>query len=175
MYDNPIIGNAIALLVALGGFEFIKYIISFAAHRRKENAQAKQEESIAGQNDADLRQKELDLMNGIIATTKAQYDDLRVNYEEIRTNYEGIRASYDELVKQAKMDAYNIAQNDRRIRGLENAFKREVAKKMDAERHYCGDEICAKRQPALGTYHTETIDIYKERDQRGRFVKQRAS
>ena len=168
MYDNPIIGNAIALLVALGGFEFIKYIISFAAHRRKENAQAKQEESIAGQNDADLRQKELDLMNGIIATTKAQYDDLRANYDDIRANY-------DELVKQAKMDAYNIAQNDRRIRGLENAFRREVAKKMEAERHYCGDVNCTKRQPALGTYHTETIDIYKERDQRGRFVKQRAS
>lgn len=168
MYDNSIIGNAIALLVALGGFEFIKYIISFAAHRRKENAQAKQEESIAGQNDADLRQKELDLMNGIIATTKSQYDDLRANYDDIRANY-------DELVKQAKMDAYNIAQNDRRIRGLENAFKREVAKKMEAERHYCGDINCTKRQPALGTYHTETIDIYKERDQRGRFVKQRAS
>lgn len=168
MYDNPIIGNAIALLVALGGFEFIKYIISFAAHRRKENAQAKQEESIAGQNDADLRQKELDLMNGIIATTKAQYDDLRANYDDIRANY-------DELVKQAKIDAYNISQNDRRIRGLENAFKREVAKKMEAERHYCGDINCMKRQPALGTYHTETIDIYKERDQRGRFVKQRAS
>lgn len=168
MYDNSIIGNAIALLVALGGFEFIKYIISFAAHRRKENAQAKQEESIAGQNDADLRQKELDLMNGIIATTKSQYDDLRANYDDIRANY-------DELVKQAKMDAYNIAQNDRRIRGLENAFKREVAKKMEAERHYCGDVNCTKRQPALGTYHTETIDIYKERDQRGRFVKQRAS
>lgn len=168
MYDNSIIGNAIALLVALGGFEFIKYIISFAAHRRKENAQAKQEESIAGQNDADLRQKELDLMNGIIATTKSQYDDLRANYDDIRANY-------DELVKQAKMDAYNIAQNDRRIRGLENAFKREVAKKMEAERHYCGDINCTKRQPVLGTYHTETIDIYKERDQRGRFVKQRAS
>lgn len=168
MYDNSIIGNAIALLVALGGFEFIKYIISFAAHRRKENAQAKQEESIAGQNDADLRQKELDLMNGIIATTKAQYDDLRANYGDIRANY-------DELVKQAKIDAYNISQNDRRIRGLENAFRREVAKKMEAERHYCGDVNCTKRQPALGTYHTETIDIYKERDQRGRFVKQRAS
>ena len=161
MYDNSIIGNAIALLVALGGFEFIKYIISFAAHRRKENAQAKQEEAVAGQNDAELRQKELDLLNGIITTTKEQFEELK--------------GKYDDLAKQAKADAYLIAQNDRRIRGLERAFQKEVAKKKNAELHYCGDESCTKRQPEMGQYHTETIDIFGDRDDRGRFVKRRTT
>lgn len=161
MLGNEIFGNAIALLVALGGFEFIKYLLSLKSHKKKEEMQAKQEEAVAGQNDAELRQKELELLNGIITTTKEQF-------EELKTKYDG-------LAKQAKADAYLIAQNDRRIRGLERAFQKEVAKKKNAELHYCGDESCTKRQPEMGQYHTETIDIFGDRDDRGRFVKRRTT
>lgn len=156
---NEIFGNAVALLVALGGFEFIKYLLSLKSHKKKEEMQAKQEEAVAGQNDADLRQKELDLLNGIISTTKAQFEELRAKYEE--------------LLKQSREDAYKISQNDRRIRGLERAFQKEVIKKKQAELHYCGDESCPNRKPKMGDYQTDTIDIFGDRDDRGRFVKRR--
>lgn len=156
-----VLNLAISFLLALGGLEFIKYLVSLRSNRRKEAAQAKQEEAVAGQNDAELRQKELDLLNGIITTTKEQFEELKTKY--------------DDLAKQAKADAYLIAQNDRRIRGLERAFQKEVAKKKNAELHYCGDESCTKRQPEMGQYHTETIDIFGDRDDRGRFVKRRTT
>lgn len=146
------INVALAIVTALGGLELLKYLISLRAHRRKDSAQAKQEENTAAQQDVEIRQKEYELMRSFIDQYKERNEELQ---SEIR-DYKADKAE-DRKLKEAmrkELSEFKIAQVDqeRRIAGLQRAFTESESRRKAAERFYCSDETCPNRRPPLGTY-----------------------
>lgn len=168
MWVNVFIGIA----AALGGFEFIKWIVglivNWRAHRRKESAEAKEADAVAhqqvataGQQDADWRQKELELMTAFVGTAKQQYEDLTRRYEELKAEKDEDRKIKSEL-------RMTVAQHERKIDGLQRAFTESESRRISAERYYCAVEGCTLREPPLGTYDSsKTIPRRKN----GQFAK----
>lgn len=174
----------IGILAALGGFEFIKWvvglIVNWRAHRRKNSAEATESEAVAhqqaataGQQDADWRQKELELMTSFVNTAKVQYEDLTKRYEEQKLEKEEDRKIKHEL-------RMKVAEHERKIDGLQRAFTESESRRIAAERLYCAKESCKLRKPPIGTYssdnpHPATVAVERKRDAGGRFVKVAAS
>lgn len=143
----------LAILSALGGFEFIKWLINIRSNKRKSDAVASQENAKAGQEDVLLRRQEYELLTSMLDTNKAQYLALKQDYDEIRS----------ERIEQKKEIAalrMSLSKTERIVFGLQKAMKLEVSKKKDAEMHYCCVEGCENRKPKIGEYHTETVDFY---------------
>lgn len=166
-----------AMATALGGWEAIKYLISLRANRRKDKAEAGQQEAIAGQQDAELRQKELDLLNQIVETTKAQYGELKERYDELLTERKADREEMDALRKEVAELKLALAEQERKTAGLQRAFTESETKRLEAERLYCAVAECTQRVPPIGTYGNEASGSIKPdgqpviRDKKGRFTK----
>jgi hypothetical protein len=152
MWVNVFIGIA----AALGGFEFIKWIVglivNWRARRRKESAEAKEADAVAhqqvaaaGQQDADWRQKELELMTAFVQTAKEQYEDLTRRYDELKAEKNEDRKIKQEL-------RLKMTEHERKIDGLQRAFTESESRRIAAERLYCSVESCTKRHPPMGTY-----------------------
>lgn len=156
MWVNVFIGIA----AALGGWEAIKYVISLRANRRKDKAEAGQQEAIAGQQDADWRQKELELMTSFVNTAKEQYEDLTKRYDEMKQEKD-----FDRKIKQELR--LKLSEHERKIEGLQRAFTESETRRKAAERLYCADEKCPKRRPPLGTYDSTP----RLRNKKGQFIK----
>ena len=172
MWVNVFIGIA----AALGGLEFIKWIVglivNWNANRKKETAEAKEADAVAhqqvataGQQDADWRQKELELMTAFVGTAKQQYEDLTRRYEELKAEKEEDRKIKQDLRREVNALNIRLAEMERKTEGLQRAFTESEARRQDAEYHYCADEKCAKRKPRLGTYTTQP------RAKNGKFAK----
>ena len=162
MWVNVFIG----IVAALGGLEFIKYLLSLRANRRKDKAEAAQGEALAGQSDADLRQKELALLNDIVETTKQQYGELKQRYDELLVERKADREEMDALRKEVAELRVWKAEQERKTEGLQRAFTESESRRKAAERMYCADEACTKRRPPIGTYHGEDMP----RNSKGQFV-----
>lgn len=144
----------IGIAAALGGWEAIKYLLSLRANRRKDKAEAGQQEAIAGQQDAELRQKELDLLNQIVETTKAQYGELKQRYDELLVERKADREEMDALRKEVAELKLALAEQERKTAGLQRAFTESETKRIEAERYFCAFENCTKRQPPFGSYNS---------------------
>ena len=180
MWLQMAVGMAGGMITALGGWEAIKYLLSLRANRRKDKAEAGQQEAIAGQQDAELRQKELDLLNQIVETTKAQYGELKQRYDELLVERKADREEMDALRKEVAELKLQLAEQERKTAGLQRAFTESETKRLEAERYFCASESCTKRQPPFGTYTNgaaasvndgAAVVQVKERDAKGRFTK----
>lgn len=158
----------LAIVAGLGGWEAIKYLISLGANRRKDKAEAAQEETTAAQQQAELVRHQIETSNQMLEQMKQHNAYLG---EQIST-YQQEKIEDRKLKQEYR---YRIEELERKTDGLQTAFNREVAKKRDAERHYCATEKCQHRVPKMGDYATDTADINAildpPRDKRtGRFV-----
>lgn len=142
------INVALAIIAALGGLELVKYLISLRANRRKDKAQAAQEEASAGTQDAEWRKNELELMNQFVETAKQQFEDLKQRYDTLLDEKKEDRKLKQEYRLQ-------LAEHERKIEGLQRAFTEEQARRKRSERLYCSDEKCLKRKPPIGTYESD--------------------
>ncbi len=142
------INVALAILAALGGLELVKYLISLRANRRKDKAQAAQEEASAGTQDAEWRKNELELMNQFVETAKQQFEDLKQRYDTLLEEKKEDRKLKQEYRLQ-------LAEHERKIEGLQRAFSESETRRKRSERLYCSEENCVKRKPPLGTYDSE--------------------
>lgn len=175
MWVNVFIGIA----AALGGFEFIEWIVglivNWRARRRKESAEAKEADAVAhqqvataGQQDADWRQKELELMTAFVDTAKQQYEDLTHRYEELKAEKEEDRKIKQDLRREVNALNIRLAENERKTDGLQRAFTESESRRIAAERYYCAVEGCTLREPPIGTYDSsKTIPRRKN----GQFAK----
>ena len=154
---------ALAVLTALGGIELVKYLLSLRANRRKDKAEAGQQEAIAGQQDADLRKKEFDLMNQFVATAKQQFEDLKHRYDTLLAEKDDDRKIKSEL-------RLTVAEHERKIDGLQRAFTESESRRRAAERLYCAVEECPQRKPPLGTYDSAN---QQPRKKNGQFAKRK--
>lgn len=157
---------SLGFLAALGGFEFIKWLVSLIVNwhgnKRKNSAEAKESEAIAhqqaataGQQDADWREKELQLMTSFVNTAKEQYEDLTRRYDELKAERSQCHKDRTEMMMEMRKFETLAKDNARKIEGLQKAFNEEVAKRRAAERLYCSIETCKKRQPPLGTFSSD--------------------
>ena len=153
---------ALGFLAALGGFEFIKYLLSLRHHRKKDKAEAaeaeavaNQQAAVASQQDADWREKELQLMTSFVNTAKEQYEDLTKRYEELKEERELCHRDKAEMMMEMRKLDTIAKENSRKIEGLQNAFTEEVARRKASERLYCSLESCKKRQPPVGTFNSD--------------------
>ena len=135
----------LAIATAFGGIELLKWLASLRAHRRRDRAQAKQEEASAAQSDTDWRQKELELMTSFVNTAKGQYDDLTRRYDDLKGEKEEDRRIKQEL-------RLKVSEHERKIDGLQRAFTESESRRIAAERLYCSVESCTNRRPPIGTY-----------------------
>lgn len=135
----------LAIAAAFGGIELLKWLVSIGAHRRKDKAQAKQEETTAGKQEADLRQKEYELMNQFVETAKQQFEDMKGRYDTLLAEKNDDRRIKVEL-------RIKVAELERKTDGLQRAFNESESRRRSAERLYCSDESCLKRRPPIGTY-----------------------
>lgn len=163
----------LAIVAGLGGWEAIKYLISLGANRRKDKAEAQQEETTAAQQQAELVRHQIETSNQMLEQMKMQNAYLG---EQIAA-YQQEKVEDRQLKKEYR---YRIEELERKTDGLQAAFSREVTKKRDAERHYCAVENCTKRIPKMGEYSTETTDINaimeQPRDRRtGRFTRKQVN
>ena len=156
-------------LLALGGLEFLKWaahhIANWRSERRKNSAEAKQEEAVAhqqvataGQQDADWRQKELELMTQFVDTAKAQFEDMKQRYSDLKAEKEEDRQIKEDLRR--KIAGFEIwkAEQQRKTDGLQKAFTESEARRREAERLYCSVANCAVRVPPIGTYTTDIVE-----------------
>ena len=150
---------ALAVLTALGGIELVKYLLSLRANRRKDKAEAKQQEATAGQQDAELREKELHVLNQIAEAAKGQLEEWKHSYEALKAEKEEDRKIKAEL----RMD---VAKLKRQVAGLQEKINEETSLRKGAERLYCDNEACTIRHPPKGTYHSEIMP----RNSKGQFV-----
>ena len=155
MWVNVFIG----IVAGLGGLEFIKYLLSLRANRRKDKAEAKQQEATAGQQDAELREKELHVLNQIAEAAKGQLEEWKHSYEALKAEKEEDRRIKAEL----RMD---VAKLKRQVAGQQETINLEIAARKSAERLYCSNEDCTIRKPSIGTYHSEKVP----RNSKGQFV-----
>lgn len=172
MWLNVFLG----IVAALGGWEGFKYLLSLRANRRKNKAEAGQQEAIAGQQDAELRQKELDLLNQIVATTKTQYGELKQRYDELLAERKEDRIEMDSLRREVAELKVALAEQDRKTAGLQRAFTESESKRAEAERYFCAMASCTSRQSKDPGNNGDGIapegtrpDLV--RDARGRFTK----
>ena len=140
----------IGFITALGGLELVKYLISLRANRRKDKAQAAQEEASASTQDAEWRKNELELMNQFVETAKQQFQDLKQRYDTLLEEKKEDRKLKQEYRLQ-------LAEHERKIDGLQKAFTESEARRRMSELKYCTDVTCAKRQPPLGAYDSSKI------------------
>ena len=143
---------AIAIAGTFGGLELIKWLFSLRANRRKDTAQADQEEKTAEQQAADLRRHELDTAYQMLEQVKAQNQYLG---EQIKAYHED-------------------KEQERKMLGLQKAFTESETRRKNAERFYCVVEHCPQRRPPIGTYSTDAEMAIITRDSHGRFTKKSA-
>lgn len=151
----------LTIILSLGGLELIKYllglIIGYRSDRRKENAQAKQEEATAGQQDAELRKNEVAVMNQVIDTVRLQLTEVMEAYKTIRAERDELRSDKEEDRKIKAELRYNVSELQRKVGGLEKAFTDSETRRLASERLYCSNEKCTRRKPPIGTYSSEAI------------------
>lgn len=165
----------LAIVAGLGGWEAIKYLISLGANRRKDKAEAQQEEAHAKQEETTAQQQQAELVRHQIETSNQMLEQMKLQNAYLGEQISVYQQEKVEDRKLKKEYRFRIEELERKTDGLQLAFNREVAKKRDAERHYCATEKCQHRVPKMGDYATDTADINAildpPRDKRtGRFV-----
>lgn len=165
---------AIAIAGTFGGLELIKWLFSLRANRRKDTAQADQEEKTAEQQAADLRRHELDTAYQMLEQVKAQNQYLG---EQIKAYHED-KAQDRELKESMRRELAELkmaqVEQERKMLGLQKAFTESETRRKNAERFYCVVEHCPQRRPPIGTYSTDAEMAIIARDSHGRFTKKSA-
>lgn len=170
MWVNVFIG----IVAALGGWEAIKYLLSLRANRRKDKAEAQQQENTALQQDVDIRKAEYELMKKFIEQYKDRNEELQSELKEYKADKAEDRKLKEELRKELAEVKMNQAEQERRIKGLQTAFTESETRRKNAERFYCVVENCPQRHPPMGTFSTDAEMAIITRDSRGRFAKKTA-
>lgn len=159
-----------AVIVALGGaagiLELLKYLFSIRANRRKNTAEAKQQEATAGRQDAELREKELHVLNQIAEAAKGQLEEWKQAYADVKAEREALKADKEEDRRIKSELRMELAKVQRQCNGVQVTLSNEIAARRAAERMYCDNEACTMRHPPKGTYHSDEIP----RNKRGQFV-----
>lgn len=167
MWLNVFIG----IVAAVGGWEAIKYLLSLRANRRKDKAQAKQEENTAAAQDVDIRKAEYELMKQFIDQYKERNSELQSEIKDYKEDKAEDRKLKAELRKELNEVKMAQVEQERKIRGLQQAFTESETRRRSAERLYCSVESCPKRVPPLGSYNTGDIPI--PRLPNGQFAKRK--
>ena len=171
MWVNVFIG----IVAALGGWEAIKYLISLGANRRKDKAEAQTEEAHAKQEEVTAAQQQAELVRHQIETSNQMLEQMKQQNSYLGEQIAVYQQEKNEDRQLKKEYRYRIEELERVTGGLKKAFAEVVAKKADAERHYCAVENCMSRVPKMGDYATDNPDveaILAQRDPKtGRFTK----
>lgn len=144
---------------AFGGLELLKWFASLDIFRRKvkaeaqtQEAQAKQEAITAEQQQNALVHQQLEMSSQMLAQMKqhnAYLGEQLATYQQEKLEDRKLKSEY----------RYRISELERSVAGMKAVFGREVAKKKDAELHYCANEKCTIRIPKMGEYSTETPSV----------------
>lgn len=75
--------------------------------------------------------------------------------EQQRGLLDNYRTMLDEANQKMRALEYKVAENDRKIAGMQKTIDNEVKERKIAESNICFVNDCDKRQPKLGTYKAE--------------------
>lgn len=171
----------LAIIAAFGGLELVKYLFSLRANRRKDTAEAQQEEAHAKQEEATVAHQQAELVRHQIETSNQMLEQMKQQNAYLGEQIAAYQQDKTEDRQLKKEYRYRIDELERVTSGLQRAFVEIVAKKRDAERHYCAVEDCPNRVPKMGDYITDTPDIDaimsppRDRDPKtGRFTKKQS-
>ena len=148
----------IGIATALGGWEAIKYLLSLRANRRKDKAEAVQEEMTAAQQQAELVRHQLETSAQMLEQMKAQ----NTYFAEQVKAYEADKEEDRKLKRELRL---TVAEHERKIDGLQRAFNESETRRRAAERLFCSVEECPQRVPPLGTYNGGDIPPRKSNGQ----------
>ena len=113
----------------------------------KANAEAKKEYASANMVDAEASNGLINVLNGMSGYMKEM---MKYNQEVNLKLLEDIKnkdANIEEFKKEIASLKLKVAENDRKLVGLQKAFDNEVSLRLEAEKNKCVVENCKLRQP----------------------------
>ena len=127
----------------------VSSIFFYRENKNKAKAEAKKEDASANVEDASAANTLLNVLTGFKTymesiTSYNQNVNLKL-LEDIRNKDKDI----DEFKKEIASLKLKVAENDRKLSGLQKAFDLEVSARLEAEKYKCVVENCKLRQPPL--------------------------
>lgn len=151
---NSALTSFTTLLVALGGFEFVKFLVNRKAHKKQAQAEADKTEEEVHSAFVDTVGDQYKFLQEMIQGLQKQNNNLMEENESMRKEMSALKDkvnAFENGVRDVARDFNSYHKETKRVIAL------MTSRKNVAEMHYCSVEKCASRRPPMGQYHTEDL------------------